>query len=57
MDKKAMKEMFDFALEQKKEWQKTKDSTYSVAWMTARHMIHLSGLQKEWEEYLAEINK
>ena len=54
MDKKAM---FDFALEQKNEWKKTNDETYRVAFLTALHMIELSGLWDDWKKYHNEICK
>ena len=48
------KEMFDFALEQKKIWKESNDEVYRVAWETARHMIHIAGLWDEWTEYIKE---
>lgn len=51
MDKKAM---FDFAIKQKEEWNKTKDNTYRIAWQTARAMIEVSGLWNEYKDYANE---
>ncbi len=50
------KAMFDFAIEQKEEWKKTKDDVYRIAWETARAMIEVSGLWDEWKKYIADRN-
>ena len=44
--------MFDFAIEQKEQYMKTKDDVYKVAWETARTMIEIAGLWSEWTEYI-----
>ena len=49
MNKKAM---FDFAIEQKKQYIKTKDDVYRIAWETVRAMIQISGLWDEYKDYV-----
>lgn len=49
MNKKAM---FDFAIEQRKMWKKTKEDVYRIAWETAKHMIYVADLWYEWQMYL-----
>ena len=48
MNKEAM---FDFAIEQHKEWKETNDIYSRIAWVTARHMIEIAGLKQEYLEY------
>ena len=50
------KAMFDFAIEQKEEWDKTNDEIYKFAWLVAREMIGIAGLGDEWKEYIANRN-
>ena len=50
------KAMFDFAIEQKEEWDKTNDEIYKFAWLVAREMIGIAGLSEEWKEYIVNRN-
>lgn len=50
------KAVFDFAIEQKEEWDKTNDEIYKLAWLVAREMISIAGLWDEWKEYISNRN-